>query len=103
MTVRCRVTVDMPLGMDDLTAVTDAIHTVKKNKMYRRKWTLVKGDYSKNSGEWLLTPFAKDPNRTLVVYQVHAVPTSSIPVSVLKLAQRKAIPNLFEKLKEGVK
>ena len=101
--VRCRVTIDMPLGMNDLTATTDAIHTVKPGKLYKRKWSLVEGDYSANSGQWTLTPFGKDPNRTLVVYVIHAVPKSAIPNTVLKLAQRKAIPGLFKKLKEGTK
>lgn len=99
-TVTCRTKVDMPWPFDDLEATTKATHTVEPGKSYRRAWTLVKGTYTRNEGSWTLTPWAGSADRTLVVYEVHAEPTISIPVSIQKRASRSALPDLIEKLRK---
>lgn len=102
-TVRCRVTVDMPFPLGDLTAVTEATHTVKPGELWERKWKLVEGDYRLNSGSWRLVPFDDAKTRTLVVYEVHAEPNISIPDGIKKAAQQKSIPELMENLRAQVK
>ncbi len=99
-TVVCRTKVDMPWPFDDLEASTKATHTVEPGKLYRRVWTLVKGTYKRNDGSWTLTPWAGDANRTLVVYEVHAEPTISIPIAIQKRASRSALPDLIERLRK---
>jgi len=97
--VRCKVTVDMPFPVDDLTAVTDAKHRVRGGT-FQRKWWLVEGDYRVNAGSWTITSFQGRPDRALVVYEVHAEPKMSVPDFIVKAAQNQSIPRLFEKLRQ---
>jgi ribosome-associated toxin RatA of RatAB toxin-antitoxin module len=98
--VRCRVTVDLPFPLSDITAITEATHTVVPDKKYMRVWQLEKGDYHRNSGSWTLVPFDKTGLRTLVVYRVHAEPKIPIPSSIQKLGQKRSLPRLMENLRE---
>lgn len=95
--VHCRITIDMPFPFDDLTATTRAVHTAKPG-YFERAWTLVEGDYKRNTGAWRLTPFDKEGKRTLVHYRVHAEPNTSVPVWVQKKASSSTLPGLIEAL-----
>lgn len=97
--VQCEVEVDLPWPMDNLTAVTEATHTVKPGELYKRQWHLVSGDYEFNNGSWVIRPYGDDPNRALVVYTVHVKPNSAIPDSVKAQAQRSSLPDLFKHLR----
>ena len=99
---RCRVTVDLPFPLSDLTATTDAVHTVVPGKKWKRAWKLVEGDYARNSGSWTLAPYDDSGRRTLVVYKVHAEPNVPIPDGIRRAAQRKSLPNLIEHLRSQV-
>lgn len=101
--VRCRVTVDMPFPLSDLTATTDAVHTILPGKKWKRAWSLVEGDYKSNKGSWTLVPFGADGGRTLVAYEVHADPNVPIPEGILRAAQKKTLPRLIEHLRETVR
>ncbi|GMV40777.1 MAG: hypothetical protein AMXMBFR64_24930 [Myxococcales bacterium] len=102
-TVVCRGVVDMPFPLSNLTATTKATHTVEPQKLYRRAWTMVEGDYKRNEGSWTLTPYNGDARRTLVDYQIVVEPDIEVPDSVRIAAQQKALPDLIEKLREQVR
>jgi hypothetical protein len=97
--VRCEIVIDMPSPLDDLRSVTDAIHTVVPHEKWVRAWSLVEGDYKRNTGSWTLVPFDEKRTRTLVIYKVHAEPTTGIPDMLKRLAQRKALPAALEHLR----
>lgn len=97
--VRVRLTVGMPFPLRDLTSVTTALHTVVPGELYERAWRLESGDYEANEGAWTLTPFDGDAGRTLVRYNVYAVPRMRIPGPIQQLAQKKALPKLIEHLR----
>lgn len=99
---RCKVTIDLPFPLSDLTATTDAVHTVIPGKKWERKWTLVEGDYAKNNGSWTLAPFSDSGTRTLVIYKIHADPDVPIPDGIRRAAQRKTLPNLIKHLRKQV-
>jgi hypothetical protein len=101
--VRCRVTVDMPFPLTDLTAVTEAVRSVVPGQRYERRWNLVEGDYVSNSGSWTLTPFDAEGRRTLAVYDMHAEPKIAVPDWLQRKAQRKSMRDLFEKLRAVVR
>jgi len=100
--VRARITVKLPFPLQDLTSVTEAVHTVDPDRRYERRWQLVEGDYHENQGGWVLEPFAADDRRTLVRYTLHAVPTIRIPAALQGMAQKKVIPRLIEHLRRQV-
>ncbi|MCO4762698.1 MAG: hypothetical protein KC502_14390 [Myxococcales bacterium] len=101
--VHCDVLVDMPWPIDDLRAITRAVHTIRPGAFYKREWKLVKGDYKRNTGSWTLTPFAKDKKRTMVVYKAHAVPNISVPKWLQRAAAKRTFPNLIKHLRKQVK
>ena len=97
-TVVCEVTVALPFPISDLTARTRATHT-EGPREWRREWTLIEGDYQRNDGSWVLTPFQGDPNRTLAVYTVHAEPNSRVPQRLRNRAQESSLPDVIETLR----
>jgi len=99
---RCRVTVDLPFPLSTLTATTDAVHKVVPGKKWQRSWSLVEGDFERNTGSWTLAPFDADSKRTLVIYKAHAVPNLPIPDGIRRAAQRKTLPNIIENLRKQV-
>jgi len=100
---RCRVTVDLPFPLSTLTATTDAVHKVVPGKKWQRTWSLVEGDFERNSGSWTLAPFDSASQRTLVIYKVHAVPNLPIPDGIRRAAQRKTLPGIIENLRKQVR
>ena len=100
--VRCEVTVDLPFPLDDISSVTEATHTVKPGKLYKRAWTLISGDYKSNTGSWTLTPFNTQGTRTLGIYVIHAEPNIPIPDAIRNAAQKSSLPNLIKHLRKQV-
>lgn len=97
--VVCRVTIDMPWPVSDLTATTEARHIIRPG-YYARRWRLLSGDYKQNRGSWVLRPFGKDQSKTLVVYTVHAIPKIWVPAWIRNKAQKSTLPDLIEKLRK---
>ncbi len=100
----CEVTINVPFPMSDLTAVTVDRRKLGPDQWYR-KWTLAQGvesSYTHNVGGFILSPFRKDPNRTLVRYELHAIPKSAVPDFVRKAAQKKSLPGMIERIREEV-
>jgi ribosome-associated toxin RatA of RatAB toxin-antitoxin module len=93
----CKVTVSMPFPFSDLTGVTAAVHEESDAGMSRR-WKLVSGDYKYNEGSWEVRPLDKGAS-SLVVYTIHAEPNTSVPDWIREAAQKKTLPELFERVK----
>ncbi len=93
----CKVTVSMPFPLSDLTGVTRAVHEESAAGMARR-WTLVSGDYKVNEGSWEVKPL-DDGQSSLVVYTVHAEPNTAVPAAIRELAQKKTLPEMFDRVK----
>jgi len=96
--VTCEVTLSVPFPMPNLTAVTEAVHDENPAKM-TRTWTLVRGDYEINDGSWEIVPI-KGGASSLVTYRVHAKPKAAVPGFIKNMAQKKALPELIERLRE---
>ena len=98
--VMCRSTVDLPFPLPSLTSTVESVHTVGPGQRYERTWTMIEGPYRDNSGAWILVPYGTSGHQTLLTYVMHADPDLPIPGWVQRMAQRKSIPQLFEKLGE---
>ena len=101
--VICRVTVDLPFPLSNITSTTDGIHIIRKGQYYSRRWTLISGDYKENRGSWVLTRFEGNPRRTLVVYSVYVVPKTSIPNWLRTMAQKKSLPEMIKRMRKIAK
>jgi ribosome-associated toxin RatA of RatAB toxin-antitoxin module len=93
----CEVTISMPFPFSNLTARTEAVHEESAEGMSRR-WKLVRGDYKFNQGSWEVKPI-DGGKKSLVTYTVHAEPNTSLPAWIREAAQKKALPELFERVK----
>jgi len=98
-TVRCRVVVDLPWPMSDLSAITRATHTAAAG-IYRRAWTLESGDYEINEGSWTLMPFGPDGRRTHAIYELRAKPKTGLPELIREQAQARALPDVIKALRK---
>lgn len=98
--VRCKTKLSLPWPMNDLNAVTDAIHTVVPGKKWERKWKMVEGegDFHVNEGSWTITPY-KDGVRTLLVYKTRVQPKVEVSDELRTMAQKNELPKLFRHLK----
>ncbi len=94
----CEVTISMPFPLSNLTAVTQATHTESEQGMTRR-WKLVSGDYTVNNGSWEVKPLDATGTSSLVTYSVQAEPTTAVPTFVREQAQKKALPELMERVR----
>ena len=90
----CRITIDMPFPLSDMTTTTTAIHTVRKG-FWRRAWNLLKGDFKYNKGSWTVTPFDTEGKRSMVIYKVHAEPNIPVPIWILKRASKSTLPDMI--------
>jgi ribosome-associated toxin RatA of RatAB toxin-antitoxin module len=95
----CKVLIDTPFPLSDLSAITEAVHTTGP-PVWSRRWKLIEGDYEHNEGSWEISVFRKDPKRSLVIYKVHAVPNIFVPGALQSYVQKKSLPGLIEKLRK---
>lgn len=94
----CQVTVDMPMPFSNLTSVSEATSTAGPPQ-WKRVWKMIRGDYKRNEGSWVLTPFDAAGTRTKAVYKVLAIPNVSLPNFVLRKAQQGALPDMIERIR----
>ena len=100
--VFCRTVADLPFPLPDLVAETEARHEVEGSH-YRRRWWLLRGDFERNEGLWDVRPFGKSGARSLVRYEILAVPRVAVPDVLQALAQKTSLPGLMERLRNEVK
>jgi ribosome-associated toxin RatA of RatAB toxin-antitoxin module len=92
----CKVTIAMPFPLSNLTGITAAVHDESETGM-SRKWKLVSGDYKFNEGSWEVKPL--DKGQSLVTYTIHAEPNTAVPDFIRESAQKKTLPEMFERVK----
>ena len=97
--MRCELVADLPWPMDDLRSVVDISLKTLPNGVLHRSWTLVEGDYKANTGSWTMTPIDEGAH-TLLRYELHAEPHTSVPQWLKKKAAKVRIPAIFERLQE---
>jgi ribosome-associated toxin RatA of RatAB toxin-antitoxin module len=98
----CELTAALPFPMSDLTSVTRAEHTAGP-KVWERKWKLLRGDYTRNEGFWRIEPYQGNPNRSLVVYQLHATTERSMPGWVATRIETKTMPEVIARVRAEAK
>jgi hypothetical protein len=99
-TSQCQVTVNMPVPLSNLTSLSEAVSTAQGGQ-FKRTWKLIKGDYKRNEGSWVLAPFDAEGKRTRVTYKVLADPNVSVPNFIIRRAQMSTLPELIVKLRKA--
>ncbi len=100
----CRVTVDVPFPLSDLTSTTrNVIHKRPADGYYARHWKMISGDYKRNRGSYIVSRFKKNPKRTLVKYIVFVEPKMAVPTWLRAMAQKKSLPKMIRKIRNIAK
>ena len=87
---QCKVTIDMPFPISNLTSIAEATSTAGPPQ-WKRQWKLVSGDYKRNEGAWTLTAFDAEGTKTRVQYRVLADPNVTVPNYVIRKAQELSL------------
>lgn len=98
----CFIEVEMPAWFDNLWSVARARNVVHPDGSFTRRWTLVKGTYSHNTGGWSLYPHGPGGQHTLLVYEIDINPDVSFPDWIISAAQTSALPDLFDSIRKRV-
>ncbi len=98
----CKVTVDAPFPLSDLTAVT-RVEVRRGPPVWTRSWTLLRGDYKTNVGSWTLTPEGPAGRRSHVKYRVRVDPDIPVPGVVQAMAQERSLPEMIEGIRRAVR
>lgn len=98
----CFVEIEMPFPLSNLWAVTRATHTKLAGGGLERRWTLVEGTYTRNTGAWRAEPFRGDPQRTLLSYELDVNPNMNVPDAIIRSAQTGSLPKVFAAVRERV-
>lgn len=101
--VRTHLTIDMPFPLKNLSAITEGDHEVVEGERWVRRWDMAEGDYRRNSGSWVLTPFEGDVGRTLVEYELDVEPKIKIPKKIQSAVQERAMPALIDAIRDRVR
>jgi ribosome-associated toxin RatA of RatAB toxin-antitoxin module len=94
----CKVTISMPFPLSNLTATTAAVHEESERKM-KRTWKMVEStDYEFNNGSWEVEAADDAGTTSKVTYTVHVKPKSLVPDGIRKSAQKKALPDMMNRV-----
>jgi ribosome-associated toxin RatA of RatAB toxin-antitoxin module len=95
----CKVVIELPFFMGNLTSITRGVHTIGP-PFWGRSWKLISGTFKHNTGLWTMRPYRGDPSVTLVEYALHALPTIYLPDALLERAAGKGVPNMLRSLRK---
>jgi hypothetical protein len=104
--MHCTVKIDMPFPYGDIESTTlSVVKEDPKTGTYSRKWKMLAGEkaYKVNKGSWKVTRFLEDPNRTLVLYKAHGIPSAWVPDWVLTMARDKSLPKMIKRIRKLAK
>jgi ribosome-associated toxin RatA of RatAB toxin-antitoxin module len=96
---RCRLVVDVPFPFGTLEGISDGTLEVD-NGVHRRRWKLVKGDFSYNEGRWELR--ADDAGHTRVSYSILADPNLPLSRGMLLDKQKAKTRAMLTRLRNRV-
>lgn len=92
-----RLEISMPFPLKNLVSEVLSVITETEDRRGRR-WSLVKGTYERNDGEWVVASWGD--NRTLLGYWLDAKPKIVIPDAVIRKAQTGSLPDVFEAVRD---
>ncbi len=92
----CRVVADLPFPFSDLVSITRSVHTIDPGKRWRRQWTMIGGNYTRNDGDWTVEPWGA---KSLATYRIHAEPKVPLPGGMLTSIQEGKLPEVMTKLR----
>jgi len=96
----CYTEIGMPFPISNLWSEVRSVTTRLPDGGYQRAWTLIKGTYKRNTGNWKVQPWGADGTKSLVTYTLDVNPDVMIPDAIIRKAQTGSLPDVFEALRK---
>lgn len=91
----CYLVMDLPFPLADVHSEVRTRYERLPEGGFRRRWSLLGGDYARNQGSWTVLPWDAEGRRSLLVYQIDAHPKQMLPDFVLRAAQQRQLPATY--------
>lgn len=98
----CFDEIGLPFPLPNLWADTRSEIREEPAGHFIRAWTLVRGNYHRNSGAWKVLPWGADGKQSLVVYVIDSDPSVALPDPLLRAAQTGSLPDVFKAIRKRV-
>jgi len=99
---RCRAVIDLPWPLGELRSVVRTREAPVPGGGFRRRWSLIEGDYERLEGRWTLRPWGDSGEATLAIYEVDFDPNLMIPDFLLRRTQHSTAPAVLRSIRERV-
>ena len=100
----CFVKVDVPI-VGEMSGSTKVKIDEPERGVLRRRWKGLdgSGSYRINEGSWRISPWKKDPKRSLVVYRIKVATKLAVPHTVVRIGQQRSLPKMMDAVRERVR
>lgn len=98
----CFDEIALPFPLPNLWADTRSKVTEEPQGHFMRSWSLVRGNYNRDSGAWKVLPWGADGKQSLVVYIIDSDPAMVLPDAILRAAQTGSLPEVFKSIRKRV-
>lgn len=98
----CHVELGLPFPLPNLWSDTRAVVLQEPAGSYSRTWTLVRGNYQRNSGSWTVVPWGPEGKKSLISYVIDSDPNIHLPDAILRSAQTGSLPEVFVAVRKRV-
>jgi ribosome-associated toxin RatA of RatAB toxin-antitoxin module len=98
----CFDEIALPFPLPNLWADTRSKVTEEPQGHFMRAWSLVRGNYNRDSGAWKVLPWGPEGKQSLVVYVIDSDPAMVLPDAILRAAQTGSLPEVFKAIRKRV-
>lgn len=98
----CFTEISMPFPFSNLVSEVKSTSAELPGGGFERKWTMLKGNYKRNNGEWQVWPH-NNGAQSLVVYIIDVDPDMALPDAIIRKAQTGSLPKVFKAIEKRVK
>ena len=95
----CSWVVGMPFPMKN-AGTEVAVISRRAPERLTRDFKQTKGEFKRNEGSWVLTPFRGDPSRTRVDYRLFVEIDTVFPDAFVRAGQRGGVSDMLQRLGE---
>lgn len=98
----CFDEIALPFPLPNLWADTRSKVVEEPQGHFQRSWSLVRGNYNRDSGAWKVLPWGPESKQSLVIYIIDSDPAMVLPDAILRAAQTGSLPDVFKAIRKRV-
>lgn len=97
----CHVELVLPFPLPQLWSDTVSVTREEPAQHYVRSWSMVRGNYRRNDGAWVLVP-TEGGSKSIVVYSIDSDPIMAVPDALIRLGQASTLPEVIVQIRKRV-